>query len=374
MGKTIEITIKNSECSLPKGKRALLAYPEPELVPCEIEEYEDEFVMRFDVEELYPFDDIKKRLPEERWRLLYNCGFLFRLRERYRFELSPDNLWFDRNLCPKVLVRDLEAGGEENGAEFATQYKALAASILYDRYSYVDYVEGGADLYRKKAVLRTMVEQEEPEKLLEFFRQQYERELEYTTEHRVMVKRSSVKAARIAVPVMAAVTIVAAGVCGWLTLFQLPLKTHLLAGQSAYLRENYIDVQNQLEGVQVGDLPYDSRYILARSIVSTESLTSAQKENILAGLTLKTEPSVFDYWIYIGRGDYPSAVDMAKRLGNNELLLFAYIKYSASVKEDTVMDGEKKEALTNDLEQKIKSLTEEIEKQKGAADESDPVQ
>lgn len=367
MEKRIEITIKNSECSLPKGKRELLTYPEPELVPCEVEENEDEFVMRFDVEELDPFDDIKKRLPEERWRLLYNCGFLRQLRDRYRFDLRPDNIWFDRNLCPRILVRDLETGEGGDQEAFTAQYKALAACVLYDKYSYADYFEGGADLYRKKASLRAMENQKEPEQLLEFFRQQYEKELEYTKEHRVMVKRSAVRTARIAVPVMAAVTIVTAGICGWLALFQFPLKKHLIDGQSAYLRENYIDVQTQLEKVGVADLPYDSRYILARSIVSTESLTQAQKENILSGLTLKTEPSVFDYWIHTGRGDYPSAVDMAKRLGNDELLLFAYIKYSASVKEDTAMDGEKKEAMTNDLEQKIKTLTEEM-------NESDPVQ
>lgn len=371
---TIEIKIKNSDCFLPKGKRSLLSYPDPGLIPCQIEEDEDEFTMIFLTDELHPFEDIKTNILQEKYRLLCNCGELSRLCSRYQFRLSPDNLWFDWNLCPKIMVRDLHDGAEEEEETFLKQYQALAASVLYNRYQFEDYYEGGGDLYRKRSVLKAIAGTGTPKELQDYLKEQYEKELEHTRKDKTLVNRSVVKTMRISVPVMAILTILAVGWGGYLGIREVPLKNRLLAGQASYLREDFVGVQSRLAEVEQERLPYESKYTLARSTVRTESLTPEQKETVLEGLTLKTDQAVFDYWISIGRSDFPGAIDTAQRLGNDELLLFAYIKYNTAVKSDTEMDGEKKASLTSELNQKIQTLTEEIEEKKGEADESDPVQ
>ena len=55
-----------------------------------------------------------------------------------------------------------------------------------------------------------------------------------------------------------------------------------------------------------------------------------------------------------------TAEDIAKKIGNNEFLLFTYIKHSAYLKADVTITGEEKESAISDLDKKIKELSESM--------------
>ena len=74
------------------------------------------------------------------------------------------------------------------------------------------------------------------------------------------------------------------------------------------------------------------------------------------GLTRLTDPIIFDYWILLGRLHFSEAVDIAQRLGDDELLLFAYLKQEVYVRSDISIPGEERMALLSYLERNIDRL------------------
>jgi uncharacterized membrane protein YukC len=154
-----------------------------------------------------------------------------------------------------------------------------------------------------------------------------------------------------------AAALIAAAFFLWRALSRdIPYQDGVIAANTAYIAGDYIKTQRSLQEYDLANLTFESKYLLSRAYVATEALTDAQKENILTGLTLKTDSVIFDYWIQLGRLKFDESIDIAQRLGDDELLLFAYMKYEVVVRNDATIAGEAKTALLNDLSGKIGSL------------------
>ena len=139
-------------------------------------------------------------------------------------------------------------------------------------------------------------------------------------------------------------------------MFDIPHRDILIDANSAYIAGNHLEVQRLLSGVALEDMDVPTRYLLSRSYVITEPLTDAQRANVLMGLTQLTNPVLFDYWILLGRLQLEEAIDLAQRLGDGELQLFALLKFDAIVRADTTMPGDEKVARLAYLERQINEL------------------
>jgi uncharacterized membrane protein YukC len=69
-----------------------------------------------------------------------------------------------------------------------------------------------------------------------------------------------------------------------------------------------------------------------------------------------TLPIIFDYWIHLGRLEFEQSVDIARRLGDDELLLFAYLKQEVFVRQNINLPGEERTALLAYLVNAIDTL------------------
>ena len=117
--------------------------------------YAENAVFTYDLEELSPVQALAKETDSEKLRFLANAAGLFSVSAEYSFTLHPENLYADRNLEPKVLFRDLQE--EDNPRDFTEEYKALIGSLLWPKYSFEDYLQGGSGLYKKKKRLRPLL-------------------------------------------------------------------------------------------------------------------------------------------------------------------------------------------------------------------------
>jgi len=350
---TIRRNIRNSELAVSKDKRAFLTYPMDGLAACTLEENEDGIVLSFDTVNLESADTVLSRSQEDRLRFLVNCAALNDLYAEYDFSLSPDNLLIDLNLRPKVLKRDAKRHGD---SEFLSRYKALIGSMLQKRYKYEDYLSGGNGLYKKNKLLTALTALDTVEEIRGRLFSEYQKAVRKTRETKKLVSKQNALASRIAIPILAVALAVSAFFM-WQALFQdIPFKDSVIEANTYYIASNYLGAQRSLEKYDVNDLSTETKYILSRAYVSTEALKDVEKENILIGLTMKTDPIIFDYWILLGRLDFDEAIDIAQRLGDDELLLFAYLKYQVAVRNDTTMSGEDKTKLINDLDGKIANL------------------
>jgi len=141
----------------------------------------------------------------------------------------------------------------------------------------------------------------------------------------------------------------------------IPLKDTLLTANENYLTGNYVEVQKGLFSIPMEDLSKSEKYILSRSYVASEGMTQKQKANVLNTITTNADIAVLDYWISVGRLDFDNAVDRAQKIGDDQLLIYAYIKHRAVVKEDNTISGEEKTTLLSSLEEKINRITESLE-------------
>ena len=350
------INIRNSELAVAKEKRAFLTYPANGLVPCTLEEMEDSVNFIFDTGGMKPAETILDKPKWEQLRFLVNCAKLESLDQEYGFSLSPDNMLIDMNLLPKLLLRDVKTSG---GVDFLQRYKALIGSILLQKYKYENYINGGQDLYKKNKLLAELTEFETVDEVENRLFEEYNYLLHRTETTKKLVSKKSVIISKIAIPVLAVVLLASIIFGGRMLLIDIPFRDSVIAANNAYIHGDHLAVQRFLRSYSIDRLSNETKYFLSRSYVSTEALTHTQINNILLGLARLTDPIIFDYWILLGRLYFAEAVDIAQRLGDDELLLFAYLKQEVYVRNDMSLPGEERMALLSYLVNQIDRLNRE---------------
>lgn len=351
------------------GRLYRLSYPNRWLVPVEIAQDGELAIFTYDLEGLRPLQDLRKRPLTDRLRFLINVAQLETLTDQYSFSITPENLYADYNLEPLVLMRDLKS--DENRRDFAQEYRALAATLLAPKYSFADYLEGGADLFKKSSRLKEFPAEGTVLEVLGLLKKQYEREEEIIRGQKVLVDRRQRRFLRIAAPVCFVLFILGAGLALYMHQVVLAHETALVAANRAFLREDFdsaIDALRPIDPMQMGR---EERYQLARAYIISESLSPAQRAHILSGITLMTDDNLLLYWISIGRMEFYDAIDIAMRVGDDELLMFALVNHEVAVQLDTTRSGEEKAALLAEINRQIEALSRSQEERRVALEESE---
>lgn len=349
----VQRSLSNSEMAIAKEKRAFLQYPRDGLAACTLQALDDGVVLRFETTGLEPAKTMMDKPKQDGFRFLVNCAALESLDTQYWFSLSLDNLLVDINLRPQVLTRDIRLAG---GLGFLPRYKALVGSMVQRRYRYDDYLNGGNDLYKKNSLLSEIADMGTVNAVKDRLLQEYRTMVREAAQTKQLVSKRSVWLSWIAIPVLAMALIVAGYFAVRSVVWDIPYRDSVIQANAAYIAGDFVGSQQVLQGYSVTKLSSETKYFLSRSYVSTEALTEKQKSNVLIGLTPKTDCVIFDYWIYLGRMDFDEAIDIAQRYGDDELLLFAYLKYEVVVRSDTTMSGQDKTALLDELRGKIEAL------------------
>jgi len=244
---------------------------------------------------------------------------------------------------------------------FLPKYLALIGSFLLRKYNYEDFEKGGQDLYKKNKLLLELSEMENTTDIKNRLIKEYNKRIDKITQTKKLVPRRNAIIARIAIPVLTLSFLAAGFFAGMALLFDIPYKNQVIIANEAYIAGNPLEVQRALSDFPVHNLTHETRHILSRSYVATEPISDAQRGNILMGLTLITDSFIFDYWIHLGRMEFYEAIDIAQRFGDNELLLFAYIRQEAIVRADPHMPGSEKVALLSYIENRIDALQRDRE-------------
>ena len=352
-----------------EGRLYRLSYPNRWLAPVEITEDGESAIFAYKLEGLEPLDRLRKRTLSDRLRFLVNIAGLESLTTEYSFSLKPDNLYIDHNLNPQIIMRDLHS--ENNKHDFVQEYIALAATLLAPKYSFEDYLEGGSGLCKKNSRTKDFPTAETTLEILNNLKKQYAREEEIIRTQKVMVDRRQRRFLRIAAPVCFALFLIGAGLTFYMSQIVLAQETALLTASRAFLREDFDGAIDALHRVDPANMGREERYQLARAYIIAESLSPAQRTHILSGITLMTDDNILLYWISVGRMEFLDAIDIAMRVGDDELLLFALVGYEVAIQLDTTMTGEEKTALLSDINRQIEGLSRNQEERRTALEEAE---
>ena len=353
MNSTITIHVRNSELQVAKEKRICLTYPATGLADCRIEETEDSVIFTFDTVELSPAHAILEKPKWEQIRFLINCASIESLRKEYVFPLSLDNMMIDINLVPEVLLRDSSA---ITNFDFLQTYKALIGSVLLPRYGYLDYLKSSGSHYKKHKLLSELASLDTTAAIKSRLLESYRLMINDINTSKKLVPKKNVWISRAAIPLLSILLAAVVFFGGRMMFIDIPFRNSVIAANTAYISGDFLTVQRELRDYDINALSVDTRFFLSRAYVSTEALTDTQRNNILMGLAQLTDPIIFDYWILLGRLYFAEAIDIAQRLGDDELLLFAYLKHEVFIRQDNSMPGEERVALLSYLENNINRL------------------
>lgn len=335
-----------------------IEYPYERFLTCHIEEKEESLEFTYETEGHHPFTEIRAVSKLEKLRILIDAVRLFTIKNEYTFSLSPANLYFDENYRVYVLERDICKGEGTVAEEFLEEYKALIGYSMQKKYSYEDYLEGGMSLFKKNKFLKMLMSLETLNEIVALLEKKYKEISKEIKERRLLVNKNAYIGSRVYIVISILLLIAGTGAIGYYSLYDRPILETKLQAEIDFLKDDYIQVIDDLSELSMQQLSYDQKYILSVSYVNTESLTVEQKENILQKLPINGEEKLMEYWIYIGRLLPLEAENIAMQRSDDELLLYAYMLEKDLTETDTQMTGEEKATKLEELNGKIEKLAE----------------
>lgn len=338
-----------------------LTYGNTYLIPCKANIEGEEVKFTYDLNGLQPFSEIKNRRAVEKLRFLINVSGILEIEEEYSIKLETDNIYYDYNYIPKVLNRDIRLETDiVDYKDLVLQYKSLIADVLNKKYCYNDFYNGGIDLIKKNKKISKYISLESIEEikneLLEDLKIQEKEDKEKYIEIKVRnykVKKYSIWGMSIVILALMVYTI-------YTSVFLIPFDKMVIRANNYYMNQNYEGVIKCFENTRGLKLDKESKCKLAYSYVMSQNLAENKKKNIIATINDKSDENILDYWIAIGKSKYDNAIDSAKRVQDDELLLYALLSKQKYIQDNDKMSGEEKQKEQDALQSQIDKLTKEL--------------
>jgi type VII secretion protein EssB len=352
------LRIKKEDSIFPKGKRSYLVFPDTNLVPGTITEDEDFFEIALDISGLNPAQILTKGEGPDRYRFAIACAGLENLRETYSFSLNPENLMFDASFTPKVRLRDGAHREDEGG--FLREYKALIASLLVPAYSFADYYEGGEGLFGKNELLKEIAPLQDTASVVSVLENALSELVRKLSKDSVLVDKGRYRSMRIVMIVFICLFAALAAYAGKYYLVDLPQKDTAIAMSDKYLARDYIGVLSEVNEADLALLSKEGRYMAAYAGAATANLNDKQRSAVMQAISLNTDSLYLDYWISMGIGNYEGALDISRRIGDDELELYGLVIYRDAMSINMNITGAEKTEILKTLDDQIKALDEKI--------------
>lgn len=337
-----------------------LVFPRPEFIHCTYEEEKEEIVFHYDIAGYQCFSEIKSERRDTILINLIDCKRLLEVCQKYRIQLSPENLYFNIHNQVFVLHRDVyERGTEFDYNDFIDQYRALIGFSLQEKYSFEDYLHGGMDLLGKDKFLSSLLKLKTIEEITAYLQEALDTVLEEYRKNKVMVDKKRYRWSRRKLVLTSILAGVFLGISAYLLLWVVPYEQDVNQANEQFLRKRYNEVTDILGEYPISRLSVSNKYILAYSFVQGENLTTEQKNNIISAMSLDTNEKVLDYWIYLGQLEVESAEEIAQQISQEDLLLYAYLKEKNMLENNIDIDGTEKKSRLETLNQEIETLSGE---------------
>ncbi|WPC41637.1 type VII secretion protein EssB/YukC [Clostridium sp. JS66] len=338
-----------------------LTYGSTYLIPCKANIEGEEVKFTYDLNELQPFSEIKNRRTVEKLRFLINVSSILEIAEEYSFKLETDNIYYDYNYIPKIKDRDIRLEAEViDYKDLVLQYKSLIADVFNKKYSYNDFYNGGMDLIKKNKKIKKYISIESIEEikneLLEDLKIQEKEDKEKYIEVKLRnhkIKKYSIWGMSIVILGLMIYTI-------YTSVFLIPFDKMVIRANNYYMNQNYEGVIKCFENTRGLKLDKESKCKLAYSYVMSQNLAENKKKTIIATINDKSDENILDYWIAIGKSKYDNAIDSAKKVQDDELLLYALLSKQKYIQDNDKMSGEEKQKEQDALQSQIDKLTKEL--------------
>lgn len=145
------------------------------MLPMTIKEEKETLLLCFDMEGMHSITEVQKMEKLQKLELILQVAELEKDYMRFEFQLSPENLYYDRLNRVKIKFRDITTGlYEERKEQFLKLYQALIGYIMDGSRPYEDYLSGGKELLKNQKEVVTLLSAETLEEEISLLQTLYE--------------------------------------------------------------------------------------------------------------------------------------------------------------------------------------------------------
>lgn len=343
------------------------------MLPMTIEEEKETLLLCFDMEGMHSITEVQKMEKLQKLELILQVAELEKDYMRFEFQLSPENLYYDRLNRVKIKFRDITTGlYEERKEQFLKLYQALIGYIMDGSRPYEDYLSGGKELLKDQKEVVTLLSAETLEEEISLLQTLYENYKKEETILKIKVDKKKYKKMNIYGIVSSVLLVVLFGAVVYGYFCHIPRQDKIVEANDAYLQKDYIRVIDSLKDFEIGQMERAQKYILATAYIqgeSVDSFSTKDKEVILSKINYQSNEGIFDYWIHLGRMEVKEAENLALQMSDDQLLLYAYLQELSRIEEDQEMSGEEKSSKKQDLMKKVEELADKLHISYREADE-----
>lgn len=356
----ISETIKKSDLNASdKYDYKKLELPIRNFIDMDMEIREEDIIFNYDISDLLEAKNLKKEDLMTKLRFLISVSELEELVFDYKFSLDPENLYYGKDDQIKIKKRDVKDNLEP--MDLLNQYKALIGYIWQDEYSYEDYLKGGMQLLGEDKFLKEILDANSIKETSNVLKNKFDEVKLDRQENKMLIDKKRYKSQRRFSTITMIILLLFGIYISYLHIRILPIERASAKSSEAYIKEDYVEVIDSLEKIKIKDMGKTQKFILASSYIRSESLTDKQRENIFKNVSIDGNEEILDYWIYLGRNELENSVNIAMKLSEDELLLYAYMKQLDQLERDTTLDGDEKNSKIKEIEEKMKPLLEKYE-------------
>lgn len=343
------------------------------MLPMTIEEEKETLLLCFDMEGMHSITEVQKMEKLQKLELILQVAELEKDYMRFEFQLSPENLYYDRLNRVKIKFRDITTGlYEERKEQFLKLYQALIGYIMDGSRPYEDYLSGGKELLKDQKEVVTLLSAETLEEEISLLQTLYENYKKEETILKIKVDKKKYKKMNIYGIVSSVLLVVLFGAVVYGYFWHIPRQDKIVEANDAYLQKDYIRVIDSLKDFEIGQMERAQKYILATAYIqgeSVDSFSTKDKEVILSKINYQSNEGIFDYWIHLGRMEVKEAENLALQMSDDQLLLYAYLQELSRIEDDQEMSGEEKSSKKQDLMKKVEELADKLHISYREADE-----
>ncbi len=334
------------------------------MLPMTIKEEKETLLLCFDMEGMHSITEVQKMEKLQKLELILQVAELEKDYMRFEFQLSPENLYYDRLNRVKIKFRDITTGlYEERKEQFLKLYQALIGYIMDGSRPYEDYLSGGKELLKNQKEVVTLLSAETLEEEISLLQTLYENYKKEETILKIKVDKKKYKKMNIYGIVSSVFLVVLFGTVVYGYFWHIPRQDKIVEANDAYLQKDYIRVIDSLKDFEIGQMERAQKYILATAYIqgeSVDSFSTKDKEVILSKINYQSNEGIFDYWIHLGRMEVKEAENLALQMSDDQLLLYAYLQELSRIEEDQEMSGEEKSSKKQDLMKKVEELADKL--------------
>lgn len=309
----------------------------------------------------YDWQVVASLYDEEKLRHLINIGQLFQsLKDSvYTYYLAPDSLVFSRNAEPLFIFRGIkgQVPPYENMTEesFLNTFKAMAVSLLDKKTSFDGFLNGKLPFYKGNIFCESIAKAETMVAVLDLLVEQYQQEKKRGKENYSRISNKLVfrlKLTSIVTSVLGVLSL--AGVLYFL-LFAMPRQEMISDLRLAFVNQDYSTVITTVKNTDSKALDQNDKYMVAYSVIMTEPLTEAQKEE-LSKISAQSNADYLRYWVLVGQSKIDEAMDIASYLDDPQLLMYGLTKKIDEVQRDPDLSSEERTEQLNNYKSKLEEL------------------